>query len=97
MRTLAQPLTELGRLRLARCVVDDGWPLRRAAERSQVSVSTACRWANRYREQGPADMADRCSRPLTARTGQRPVWNRASSKSGWTADGDLPASLTCSA
>ena len=23
------PLTELGRLRLARCVVDDGWPLRR--------------------------------------------------------------------
>lgn len=23
------PLTPLGRLRLARCVVDDGWPLRR--------------------------------------------------------------------
>jgi len=30
------PLTETGRLRLACCVVDDGWPLRRAAERFQV-------------------------------------------------------------
>jgi transposase InsO family protein len=57
------PLTELGRLRLARCVVDDGWPLRRAAERFQVSVNTAARWAGRYREQGPAGMADRSSRP----------------------------------
>ncbi len=31
------PLSETGRLRLARCVVDQGWPLRRAAERFQVS------------------------------------------------------------
>ena len=44
------PLTETGRLRLARCVVDDGWPLRRAAERFQVSPTTAKRWADRYRE-----------------------------------------------
>ncbi|WP_084958517.1 IS481 family transposase [Thermoactinospora rubra] len=57
------PLTELGRLRLARCVVDDGWPLRRAAERFQVSATTARRWANRYRQQGPSGMADRSSRP----------------------------------
>ncbi|RAG81772.1 IS481 family transposase, partial [Streptacidiphilus pinicola] len=27
------PLTETGRLRLARCVVDDGWPLRRPPPR----------------------------------------------------------------
>jgi transposase len=39
------PLTETGRLRLARCVVDDGWPVRRAAERFQVSPTTAARWA----------------------------------------------------
>jgi transposase len=39
------PLTETGRLRLARCVVDDGWPLRRAAERFQVSPTTAARWS----------------------------------------------------
>jgi transposase InsO family protein len=57
------PLSETGRLRLARCVVDESWPLRRAAERFQVSVSTASRWAARYREQGPAGMADRSSRP----------------------------------
>ena len=37
-------LTPRGRLRLARCVVDEGWPLRRAAERFQVSVTTASRW-----------------------------------------------------
>jgi transposase InsO family protein len=44
-------------------VVDDGWPLRRAAERFQVAVTTAARWAGRYRELGEAGMADRSSRP----------------------------------
>ena len=57
------PLSELGRLRLARAVVEDGWPLRRAAERFQVAVTTAARWAGRYRELGAAGMADRSSRP----------------------------------
>lgn len=57
------PLSETGRLRLARCVVDDGWPVRRAAERFQVSHTTAARWAARYRELGAAGMADRSSRP----------------------------------
>jgi transposase InsO family protein len=53
------PLTELGRLRLARVIVDQGWPAARAAERFQVSRTTA----QRYRDQGPAAMADRSSRP----------------------------------
>lgn len=57
------PLSELGRLRLARCVVDEGWPLRRAAERFQVSHTTAWRWAERYRRFGVSGMADRSSRP----------------------------------
>ncbi|MGV0627838.1 IS481 family transposase, partial [Mycolicibacter minnesotensis] len=57
------PLSETGRLRLARCVIEDGWTLRRAAERFQVAVTTAQRWAARYRELGPAGMADRSSRP----------------------------------
>ncbi|WP_404868802.1 IS481 family transposase [Kitasatospora griseola] len=57
------PLTETGRLRLARCVVEDGWPLRRAAERFQVSPTTAKRWADRYRALGEAGMEDRSSRP----------------------------------
>jgi transposase InsO family protein len=57
------PLSETGRLRLARCVVEEGWSLRRAAERFQVAVTTAARWAGRYRELGEAGMADRSSRP----------------------------------
>lgn len=60
------PLTETGRLRLARCVVDDGWPLRRAAERFQVSPTTAQRWAARYRDLGESGMTDRTSRPHTS-------------------------------
>jgi transposase InsO family protein len=57
------PLSELGRLRLARVIVDQGWPVARAAERFQVSRPTAQRWATRYRDQGPAGMTDRSSRP----------------------------------
>lgn len=55
------PLTPTGRTRLARAIVEDGWPVRRAAERFQVSPATASRWAARYR-QGLA-MSDRSSRP----------------------------------
>ena len=57
------PLSETGRLRLARCVVEEGWALRRAAERFQVSPTTAARWAGRYRQAGRAGMADHSSRP----------------------------------
>jgi transposase InsO family protein len=67
-------LTERGRLRLARCVVDDGWPLRRAADRFQVSHNTAKRWADRYRQHGPAGMRDRSSRPhRSPRRTPRPI------------------------
>ena len=67
------PLSETGRLRLARCVVEDEWPVRRAAERFQVSHTTAARWAARYRQAGAAGMADRSSRPHAspARTARR--------------------------
>jgi transposase len=43
--------------------VDDGWLLRRAAERFQVSHTTAARWAGRYRQLGAEGMHDRSSRP----------------------------------
>ncbi len=56
-------LTPRGRLLLARCVVEQGWTLRRAAERFQTSATTAARWADRYRELGETGMADRSSRP----------------------------------
>lgn len=67
-------LAPRGRLELARCIVDDGWPLRRAAaERFQVSPTTAKRWADRYRQHDAAGMQDRSSRPSRSpgRTPQR--------------------------
>ena len=57
------PLTPTDRLRLARCVVDDGWPLRRTAERFQVSHTIAARRAGRYRQWGAEGMHHRSSRP----------------------------------
>jgi transposase InsO family protein len=56
-------LTPRARLRLARLVVDQGWPIARAAERYDVSWPTAKRWADRYRVLGPAGMDDASSRP----------------------------------
>jgi len=56
-------LTPPGRLKMARLVVDKGWTLARAAERFSVSVTTARRWADRYRQFGAAGMVDRSSRP----------------------------------
>lgn len=58
-------LTPNGRLRLAQLIVDKRWPLRRAAERWNCSVTTARRWAERYRELGLDGLVDRSSRPHT--------------------------------
>jgi len=44
-------------------IVDQGWPIPRAAERYDVSWRTAKKWADRYRTEGPAGMVDRSSRP----------------------------------
>lgn len=67
------PADRTGRLRLACCVVNEEWPLRPAAERFQVSHTTARRWAERYRRQGAACMSDRPSRSHHSphRTGTR--------------------------
>ena len=56
-------LTPKARLKLARLVVEDGWPIARTAEYFHVSWPTAARWARRYAEMGQAGMADRSSRP----------------------------------
>ena len=55
------PLTPVGRRRLATLVVDQGWPVRRAADRFQVSPATAQKWAARYR--AGQSFEDRSSRP----------------------------------
>lgn len=56
-------LTPRGRLLLARRVVEEGWPIARAAEHFHVSWPTAKRWASRYAAMGEAGMTDRSSRP----------------------------------
>lgn len=42
------PLTPLGRTRLTVRIVEDHWPVRRGAERFQVSPATASKRASRY-------------------------------------------------
>lgn len=57
------PLTPEGRRRLAVLVIEQGWSLRRAAERFQCSPATAKRWVDRFRA-GEA-LTDHSSRPRT--------------------------------
>jgi len=77
-------LTPVQRLRIGRLVVDDGWPIVRAADFFHVSWPTAKRWADRYRAQVAASddavvrqdaMTDRSSRPrrMPTKTPQRLV------------------------
>ena len=56
-------LTPRTRLKLARLIVDQGWPPARAAERYDVSWRTARKWADRYEAEGSAGMVDRSSAP----------------------------------
>lgn len=56
-------LTPRARLRLARLIVEGGWPATTAAKLFMVSPITARKWAARYRADGAAGMADRSSRP----------------------------------
>jgi transposase InsO family protein len=60
------PLTPVGRRRLAVLVVEQGWSMRRAAERFQCSPATASRWARRYRSGMP--LTDHSSRPRRSPT-----------------------------
>ena len=80
------PLTPEGRRRLAILVVEQGWTMRRAAERFQCSSATVSRWARRYRAGEPLD--DRSSRPrhsparLTRRSERRIVALRVTRRWG---------------
>lgn len=47
------------RLRVARLIVEENWPVVRAAEHFNVSWPTAKRWAMRLAVEGAAGMQDR--------------------------------------
>jgi transposase InsO family protein len=94
-------LTPRARLKLARLVIDDGWPVARAAERFQVAWPTAKRWADRYRLLGPDGMQDQSSRPHRSpnRTSQPVVrkivhlrWKRRLGPVGIAGELGIPAS-----
>lgn len=56
-------LTPRHRLRIARLIVDEGWPVAHAATFSHVAWPTAKRRADRYRASGVDGVHDRSSRP----------------------------------
>ena len=66
-------LTPITRLRLARLVVEASWTHAAAAKMFMVSPRTAKKWADRYRAEGPAGMADRSSRPHRSPTKTSPA------------------------
>ena len=57
-------LTPRHRLRVARLVIEDGWPISEVAARFQVSWPTVKRWVDRYVAGEP--MQDRSSRPRSS-------------------------------
>ncbi len=57
-------LTPRHRLKVAKLVIDDGWPISEVAARFQVSWPTVKRWVDRYRAGEP--MEDRSSRPKSS-------------------------------
>ncbi|MCT2324287.1 leucine zipper domain-containing protein, partial [Micrococcus luteus] len=66
-------LTPRARLRLAKLIVDEHWPVATAAKMFMVSPPTARKWATRFRAEGPAGMVDRSSRPATMPTRTSPA------------------------
>ena len=51
---------------LARWVVEDGWPIRAAAEHFRVMPNTASTWVKGFRELGVAGLQVRSSAPMHA-------------------------------
>jgi leucine-zipper of insertion element IS481 len=81
-------LTEFGRLLPVQRITELGWPPAQAAASLGVSWATAYQWLGRYRQHGPAGLADRSSRPrhcphaLTARQVRRVLAARRRRRQG---------------
>ena len=61
-------LTPLGRRLLVERVIEQGWSVAAAAESMGISRATAHKWLRRWREEGPAGLLDRSSRPRSSPT-----------------------------
>jgi transposase len=82
-------LTPKTRRLLVRRVLDEGWPVARAARAAGVSRQTAHKWLNRFREGGEESLEDRSCRPKNLpgatprRVVRRMVQLRRRRKAGW--------------
>ena len=56
-------LTPTGRRRMVDAVLVDGWTIEATAYRFQVDAKTVRKWRDRFRDEGPAGLEDRSSRP----------------------------------
>jgi transposase InsO family protein len=65
-------LTPRARLRLAELIVDRGWTYAAAAKMFMIAPRTAKKWADRFRIEGVAGMADRSSPPHISPARTRP-------------------------
>lgn len=76
-------LTPRGRLRLAKLIVEERWPVAVAAKMFMTSPPTARKWAARFRAEGPAGMIDRSSRPRSMPTKTPPAVVKRIVKARW--------------
>ena len=59
-------LTPLGRRKMVRLVIDDGWTIEAAADKFQVDAKTVRKWRDRFLAEGDGGLFDRSSRPHTS-------------------------------
>src|SRR5829696_4259941 len=71
-------LRVLGRRLLVERVLEQGWPVARAAEAQAISAATAYKWLRRWRAEGDHGLADRSSRPHHRPDDCSPSGNRRS-------------------
>lgn len=76
-------LTPRARLRLAKLIVEEHWPVAVAARMFMTSPPTARKWATRFRAEGAAGMADRSSRPRSMPTKTPPAMVKRIVKARW--------------
>ncbi len=68
-------LTPLGRRLLVDRVLQLGWSPSEAAKAAGVSRATCYKWIRRFRDEGEVGLADRPSRPRSARAPLAPRWS----------------------
>ncbi|HIE62621.1 MAG TPA: IS481 family transposase [Microbacterium sp.] len=76
-------LTPRARLRLAKLIVEERWPVAVAAKMFMTSPSTARKWAARFQAEGPAGMTDRSSRPRSMPTKTPPAMVKRIVRARW--------------